>query len=76
MTDGAIGIAPEIHDLLASKLIAGREKDIAWVQAALRHKIAEPMKLVPLLDQISAEKVLVERAKERLMSLVRGSAWD
>lgn len=75
-TGGATGIAPEIHDLLASKLVAGREKDLSWVGAAFRHKIADPMKLVPLIDQIGAQKVLVERAKERLMSMVREAASD
>src|SRR5258708_2254221 len=34
-THGATAICPEVHDLAASKLIAGREKDIPWVQAAL-----------------------------------------
>lgn len=69
MTEGATGIAPEIHDLLASKLIAGREKDIDWVRAALAHGLADAMKIVPLLDRIEADKVLIERAKERLAHL-------
>jgi hypothetical protein len=33
-TEGAAAICPEIHDLAASKLIAGREKDVEWVQQA------------------------------------------
>lgn len=34
-TRGAVAIAPELHDLCASKLIAGREKDYEYVAAAL-----------------------------------------
>lgn len=75
-TGGATGVAPEIHDLLTSKLIAGREKDLAWARAAFAHGLADPMKIVPLLDQISADKVQIERAKERLMSLAKGSTTD
>ena len=71
MTEGATGIAPEIHDLLASKLIAGREKDIDWVRAALAHGLADALRIVPLLDQIDADKVLIERAKQRLADFSR-----
>ncbi len=35
-TGGAVALAPEIHDLAASKLIAGREKDLDWVASAVR----------------------------------------
>lgn len=38
---GATAICPEIHDLLASKLVAGREKDLAFILAALRHELAD-----------------------------------
>ena len=37
--DAAIAIAPEIHDICASKAIAGREKDRNYVSAAIATKI-------------------------------------
>lgn len=68
---GAKGIAPEIHDLFVSKLVAGREKDISWAEAAVAHGLAAPLRVVPLLDQVDADKLLIERAKQRLNSLTR-----
>ena len=40
-TGGATGWALEVHDLVASKYAAGREKDRAFVQAALRHRLVD-----------------------------------
>lgn len=36
-TRGATGWCLEAHDLVVSKLVASREKDLAYVRAALRH---------------------------------------
>lgn len=36
-TRGAIGLCLEIHDLVVSKYVAGREKDLEFTAAALRH---------------------------------------
>lgn len=36
-TLGATGWCLELHDLLVSKLVAGREKDLAFVQTAVEH---------------------------------------
>jgi len=38
-TNGAIGYCLEPHDLAASKLVAGREKDQAFVQAMIRDRL-------------------------------------
>ncbi len=40
-TGGATGICPEANDLAVSKLVAGREKDAAYVASLLRHRLAE-----------------------------------
>jgi hypothetical protein len=40
-TAGADALAPEIHDLVAAKLYAGREKDLEWVAAAVRHGLLD-----------------------------------
>ena len=41
-TKGAIGWCLEVHDLAASKLAAGREKDLDFVSDLLRHQLATP----------------------------------
>ena len=38
-TRGNTGWCLELHDLAVSKLVAGREKDIAFVSAMLKHKL-------------------------------------
>jgi len=39
-TKGAIGWCLEVHDLAASKLAAGREKDLEFVSTLFRHRLA------------------------------------
>ena len=41
-TGGGAGLCLEVHDLAVSKLIAGREKDLDFVGAVLRHGLANP----------------------------------
>lgn len=41
-TRGATGWCLEVHDLAVSKLIAGREKDITFIAALFRHRLATP----------------------------------
>jgi hypothetical protein len=41
-TAGNTGLALEIHDLLISKYVAGREKDRRFNRAALSHGLADP----------------------------------
>ena len=45
-TQGAIGWCLEVHDLAASKLAAGREKDLNFVSSLLRHQLATAEVLV------------------------------
>jgi len=40
-TGGGAGLCLEVNDLAVSKLVAGREKDIAFVTALLRHHLAD-----------------------------------
>jgi hypothetical protein len=72
-TGGATVIAPELHDLRASKLVAGREKDFDYVEAALASGLLAP----DLLDQRLTETVgvdqrMVEQARRWLAR--RGAA--
>ena len=41
-TRGATGWCLEVHDLAVSKLVAGREKDIAFLTVLFRHGLASP----------------------------------
>ena len=64
LTDGATGIAPEIHDLCASKLVAGREKDFDYVQAGIEAELVDPAILAARLDEIDGLPAeVVSRAK-------------
>ena len=40
-TGGGTGLCLEVHDLAVSKLVAGREKDLAFIQGLLRHRLAQ-----------------------------------
>lgn len=44
-TGGATGWCLEIHDLLLSKCVAGRERDWEFVEEVLRHSLADPAEL-------------------------------
>ena len=41
-TGGGTGLCLEVHDLAVSKLVAGREKDLNFIQVLLRHQLAKP----------------------------------
>ena len=49
-TAGRTGWTLEVHDLLISKYVAGREKDRVFNSAALRHGLASPATLKARLD--------------------------
>ena len=40
-TGGGAGFCLEVHDLAVSKLVAGREKDLSFITALLRHRLAD-----------------------------------
>lgn len=68
-TGGATAIAPELHDLAVSKLVAGREKDLAWVEAAVRAGLADPAVLAQRVAETPIEdavKALALQRAERL----------
>jgi hypothetical protein len=67
-TDDKVGYCLEPHDLAASKLAAGREKDKAFASALLRHGIIAE---ATLDERLSTLPVLPER-KEHLRLWVRG----
>ena len=65
----ATAICPDIHDLAIAKLVAGRPKDLDWLQAAVAAGLLLPSKLQPLLDDTEldpAERSLVGQRIARL----------
>ena len=72
-TAGATGWCLDVHDLAISKLVAGREKDLAFLRVLLRERMAA----VPVLrERLSALTVSPDRLQaltERLHRLEQAS---
>ena len=64
-TGGITGLCLEIHDLLLSKFVAGRDKDLDFCAVVLRHQLASPKVLVTRLAELDlpAELTPVVRAR-------------
>jgi hypothetical protein len=69
-TGGAIGLCLEAHDLAASKLAAGREKDIEFVSALLRHKLARRKVLEERVGTLNVDSQVKESLAKRLVTLL------
>jgi hypothetical protein len=54
-TGGATGWCLEVHDLLLSKGVAGRERDWEFVEEALRHGLADAAELRRRADDLPVE---------------------
>ncbi len=65
-TGGATGWCLEVHDLAASKLAAGREKDIVFVAALLRHRMADRDELIRRVNTLSLPKDRIDQVRARL----------
>jgi hypothetical protein len=74
-TRGAAGLCLEIHDLLISKHVAGRDKDKLFVGTALRHGLADPEVLRSRLQATALDerlrKVVAERLEHELLAARR-----
>ena len=53
-TGGGTGLCLEIHDLAVSKLVAGREKDVDFLNGLLRHGLVR----VPVISERLAQTVM------------------
>lgn len=67
-TGGGTGLCLEVHDLAVSKLIAGREKDLDFVQALLKHRLA---KAEIIRERLVATPISEERRELGLTRLQR-----
>lgn len=74
-TGGGTGLCLEIHDLIVSKLVAGRGKDMDFIAGVLRHGLADENQVRARLKQTPLEadlRNLCENRLRRLESLRRG----
>ncbi len=66
-TRGATGLALEVHDLLVSKIIAGRDKDVAFLREAAKHGLADGQVVLRRLDESPAARRVKEAARARIL---------
>lgn len=57
-TDGIKGYCISLEDLAASKLVAGREKDIDFVSKLIQHRIIAAFKLEKLLEKLPEKRTM------------------
>jgi len=62
-TRQARGHCLEVHDLLAAKAVASREKDIDFLSQAAKHGLAQRDVLLSRLNLINADPSVIERAQ-------------
>lgn len=71
-TGGAIGLCLDVHDLAVSKIVAGRDKDLKYVEGLFKHRLADPssvrqrLAVTPLPDEL---RQLCEHRVDRLARL-------
>jgi hypothetical protein len=65
-TRGAKGLCLEIHDLLVSKAVAGRDKDLAFLREAARLQVATRATLLERLDTVSADPAVKTAARQTI----------
>jgi hypothetical protein len=65
-THGITGWCLEIHDLLVSKVVAGRPKDLDFLRAALSAGLADPTELLDRLEQTAGDPRVIEAARARV----------
>lgn len=70
-TRGATGWCLETHDLAASKLAAGRSRDLAFVQGLLRHSLADPSTIADRISLLPLQGQDADRCRHRLARIRR-----
>jgi hypothetical protein len=69
-TGGATGWCLEIHDLLLSKCVAGRERDWDFVEEAIRHGLAQAQELSRRVGDLP----IPENRRDEVGRMVEGAA--
>jgi hypothetical protein len=62
-TRGAKGLCLEVHDLLAAKALARREKDIAFLKDAALHQLADRETILRRLDTVEVDPAIRDHAR-------------
>lgn len=71
-TRGATGWCLEIHDLVAAKLVAGREKDLDFAAAAARHGLVERATLEARVAALPIDEALRAVVRSRVAAACGG----
>ena len=66
-TNGIVGLCLEIHDMIVSKLVANREKDNKYVQAAINNKLVRKKILLDRIDQTDIEHIIKKNIKTKVL---------
>ncbi len=69
-TNNIVGLCLEPHDLMVSKLYAGREKDIDFVSAAIDADLVDIDLIRSRIMRVSSEEKLREIVKARLARII------
>jgi hypothetical protein len=72
-TRGATGLCLEVHDLLVSKLVAGRDKDIAFARAAIAHGLADVATLEARLAATTLDDDVRAAVRARIIVVTRAA---
>jgi len=67
-TGGVTGWCVEIHDLTISKLAAGRDKDLTYIRALLKHKLVKRA----ILEQRLADTEIPPKHRAELLETLHG----
>lgn len=70
-TRGAKGLCLEVHDLLVSKTLAGREKDLTFLENAAIHGLADPEILLHRLETVEVETAVRDQARAAIRRAFR-----
>jgi hypothetical protein len=73
-TGGATGWCLEVHDLLLSKCVAGRERDWEFAEEALRHGLADPDELRRRLGGMPLSAVEMEALRRTVDGVIARAA--
>lgn len=73
-TAGATGFCLEVHDLAVSKIVVGREKDLLFVAALLKHRLAAASTIESRFLDTPLSGELRSACEGRLKRLVRPGA--
>lgn len=71
-TNGVTGYCLEVHDLAISKIIAGRPKDLEFVQELVRHKMIGRKTILDRLKKIEVQDSFLAHVHTRTNSLFPG----